>query len=69
MLFRVFWTNAPRWLYVPIYLALGWAALGYAGDLFDAAFKANRRNVNLLRRHLEEERDRNPALRPTLRRV
>jgi hypothetical protein len=39
------------------------------GTLFDIGFKANRRNVNLLRRHLEEERDRNPALRPTLRRV
>jgi hemolysin III len=27
VLFRVFWVDAPRWLYVPIYLALGWAAL------------------------------------------
>ena len=26
VLFRVFWLSAPRWLYVPIYLALGWAA-------------------------------------------
>jgi len=26
VLFRVFWVGAPRWLYVPIYLALGWAA-------------------------------------------
>ncbi|GAA2089052.1 hemolysin III family protein [Pseudolysinimonas kribbensis] len=36
--FRVFWLSAPRWLYVPIYLALGWAAVLYAGDLiaFDA---------------------------------
>ena len=25
--FRIFWIDAPRWLYVPIYLALGWAAL------------------------------------------
>jgi hemolysin III len=25
--FRVFWLNAPRWLYVPIYIGLGWAAL------------------------------------------
>jgi hemolysin III len=31
--FRVFWLSAPRWLYVPIYLALGWAAVLYAGDL------------------------------------
>ena len=34
--FRIFWMHAPRWLYVPLYLALGWAALGYAGELFDA---------------------------------
>src|SRR4051794_29747821 len=27
VLFRVFWISAPRWLYVPIYLALGWAAV------------------------------------------
>ena len=26
VLFRVFWLSAPRWLYVPIYLGLGWAA-------------------------------------------
>ena len=25
--FRVFWTDAPRWLYTPIYIALGWAAV------------------------------------------
>ena len=25
-LFRTLWTEAPRWLYVPIYLAMGWAA-------------------------------------------
>lgn len=29
LLIRIFWLNAPRWLYVPIYLALGWAALFY----------------------------------------
>ena len=29
LLMRIFWLNAPRWLYVPIYLALGWAALFY----------------------------------------
>ncbi len=23
------WINAPRWLYVPIYIALGWAAVFY----------------------------------------
>lgn len=26
-LFRLFWLGAPRWLYVPIYLALGWVAV------------------------------------------
>jgi hemolysin III len=31
--FRVFWLSAPRWLYVPIYLLLGWAAVLFAGDL------------------------------------
>ncbi len=25
--FRMFWLNAPRWVYVPCYIALGWAAL------------------------------------------
>ncbi len=27
MLFRIFWTDAPRWLYTPMYIALGWAAV------------------------------------------
>ncbi len=27
VLFRVFWAGAPRWLYTPIYIALGWAAV------------------------------------------
>lgn len=31
--FRVFWITAPRWLYVPLYLLLGWAAVMYLGDL------------------------------------
>ena len=30
--FRVLWIDAPRWLYVPIYVALGWAAIFYADD-------------------------------------
>ncbi|HVS66938.1 MAG TPA: hemolysin III family protein [Mycobacteriales bacterium] len=25
-LFRVFWVGAPRWLYTPLYIGLGWAA-------------------------------------------
>ena len=35
--FRVFWISAPRWLYVPIYLLLGWAAVMYLGDLLAAS--------------------------------
>ena len=27
--FRVLWMNAPRWLYVPVYIALGWVAVIY----------------------------------------
>jgi len=29
ILLRVFWMGAPRWLYVPIYLALGWVAVWF----------------------------------------
>lgn len=34
--FRVFWISAPRWLYVPLYLLLGWAAVMYLVDLMNA---------------------------------
>lgn len=33
LFFRVFWLSAPRWLYVPLYLALGWAAIFYIVDI------------------------------------
>ena len=36
ILFRVFWIHAPRWLYVALYLALGWAAVMYLPDLLRA---------------------------------
>jgi hemolysin III len=36
ILFRVFWIGAPRWLYVPLYIALGWGALAYIVDFFNA---------------------------------
>ncbi|WP_307372734.1 hemolysin III family protein [Microbacterium sp. W4I4] len=36
ILFRVFWINAPRWLYVALYLVLGWAAVMYMADLLRA---------------------------------
>ena len=26
---RIIWLGAPRWVYVPIYIALGWVAVGY----------------------------------------
>jgi hemolysin III len=34
ILFRVFWINAPRWLYVALYLVLGWAAVMYLPQLW-----------------------------------
>src|SRR3990170_344215 len=36
ILFRVFWIGAPRWLYVPLYLLLGYAALAFIVDFFQA---------------------------------
>jgi hemolysin III len=30
--FRVLWIGAPRWLYTPCYLALGWAPVSYLPD-------------------------------------
>lgn len=36
ILFRVLWIGAPRWLYVALYLALGWAAVMYMPQLFEA---------------------------------
>ncbi len=30
--FRLFVPGAPRWVYTPIYIALGWAAVFFAGD-------------------------------------
>ena len=36
ILFRVFWIHAPRWLYVALYLLLGWAAAMYIVDLMNA---------------------------------
>ncbi|AQS72378.1 PAQR family membrane homeostasis protein TrhA [Streptomyces pactum] len=30
--FRVLWVTAPRWLYTPCYLALGWAPVRYLPD-------------------------------------
>jgi hemolysin III len=30
--FRVLWLDAPRWMYVPVYVAMGWAAIFWLGD-------------------------------------
>jgi hemolysin III len=32
ILFRVFWVGAPRWLYTPCYIAMGWAAVFFLPD-------------------------------------
>ncbi|MGC4971603.1 PAQR family membrane homeostasis protein TrhA [Streptomyces sp. DT199] len=32
IVFRVLWVGAPRWLYTPCYLALGWAPVRYLHD-------------------------------------
>ena len=29
VLFKVLWIGSPRWLYLPIYIAMGWAAVLY----------------------------------------
>jgi hemolysin III len=34
VLFRVLWVDAPRWLYTPIYLALGWVAVFWLQDFY-----------------------------------
>ncbi len=57
--------GAPRWLVWRMMANVAFdgavGAVPLAGDLLDAAFKANRRNVALLRRHLE----RKGGLRPS----
>ena len=39
VLFRVLWTDAPRWLYTPIYIGMGWAALFFMPGFLDGAEK------------------------------
>ncbi|GAA1179371.1 PAQR family membrane homeostasis protein TrhA [Nesterenkonia xinjiangensis] len=38
--FRIFWTSAPRWLYTPVYVILGLAAVVFIGDFFAADLAA-----------------------------
>ena len=40
VLFRLLWTDAPRWLYVPLYIALGCGALFYLPQFFQASIPA-----------------------------
>ena len=39
MFFRVFWTDAPRWLYTPMYIGLGWAAVFFIPQFIDGAHR------------------------------
>jgi len=36
MLARVFWLGAPRWVYVPVYVALGWVAVWFFPSFYRA---------------------------------
>ena len=40
VIFKLFWIGAPRWLYVPLYLMLGWAAVLYFPEFVDNASTA-----------------------------
>lgn len=33
---RQFWLSAPRWIYVPIYVVLGWVAVWFLPDFYEA---------------------------------
>ena len=36
LVFRLVWLSAPRWLYTALYIAMGWAALGWLGAFYRA---------------------------------
>ena len=36
LLARFLWSNAPRWFWVPLYLALGWVAVGFTGPFYES---------------------------------
>lgn len=40
ILARVFWLGAPRWFYVPVYVALGWVAVWYIPTFWAAGHYA-----------------------------
>lgn len=37
VLFKLLWAHAPRWLYTPMYIALGWAAIFFLPQFIDGA--------------------------------
>ena len=37
LFFRLLWLSAPRWLYTVLYIAMGWAALGWLAAFYQAA--------------------------------
>jgi hemolysin III len=37
LFFRLCWLGAPRWLYVTLYLVMGWAALGWLPQIYASA--------------------------------
>lgn len=37
LLFRLFWLDAPRWLYTLLYIAMGWAAIGWVRPFWAGA--------------------------------
>jgi hemolysin III len=37
LIFRLFWLSSPRWLYTALYIAMGWAAVGWLGAFYRAA--------------------------------
>jgi hemolysin III len=53
--FRVLWVRAPRWLYTPCYLALGWAPVSYLPDFLQATRRSidwqHKTTTNLARQY------------------
>jgi len=35
LLMRILWLNAPRWLYTPMYVALGWVAVAFTDSFYE----------------------------------
>ena len=33
---RIFWLGAPRWVYTPVYVALGWVSIWFLPDFWDS---------------------------------